>query len=419
VSAAPSDSRAQLLVTAPSTERSSLTLALVTIGHAIQHAEAALLPLIYPIDVVEFDLDPADVGLFISVTSVVGGSVQLAYGFLARYVARPLILASGQLIFGASLLFGGLSQSTGHLLAAISGARVGASPQHPIGNALLASMYPESRRGFVISAHISGGNVGTIIVPFLGGALIASLGWQATLALFGVPAVIIGVLIGLLVRDAGHLERAAAREHGSYARHVREILGRSDLRWILAAAMVAAGGRGLGLLAPFMVLYMRGPLGFHDTTTTWLYALLLVGAIVGPLVAGVVSDRFGRRRTLVAYYLVSAAGILAFLAVGANLWLLIPLLIPFGGSVFSESPVLQAYLADRAPRPARDAAFSVYFTLTFGLGALWALVVGAVASEWGYAAAFVVMAGSYASAALLLAMIREVTPGGEPAAPAQ
>jgi MFS family permease len=202
-------------------------------------------------------------------------------------------------------------------------------------------------------------------------------------------------------------------------RHVREILGRSDLRWILAAAMVAAGGRGLGLLAPFMLLYMRGPLGLDESTTTWLYALLLLGAIVGPLLAGIVSDRFGRRRTLVAYYLVSAAGILAFLAVGANLWLLVPLLIPFGGSVFSESPVLQAYLADRAPRPARDAAFSVYFTLTFGLGAVWALIVGAVAAEWGYVSAFLVMAGSYASAGLLLAMIREVTSADAPAAPAR
>ena len=402
-----------------SPSRASTTLTLVTIGHAILHAEAALLPLIFPIVVLEFDLNPADVGLFISITSVVGGSVQLGYGFLARYVSRPLILASGQLIFGASLLFGGLAQSAGHLLAAITGARVGSSPQHPIGNALLASLYPEARRGFVISAHISGGNVGTILVPFLGGALIATVGWQATLALFGVPAVVIGILIAALVRDQGHVERAAAREHGSYARHVREILGRPDLRWILAAAMVAAGGRGLGILAPFMLLYMRGPLGLDESTTTWLYALLLVGAIVGPLLAGIVSDRFGRRRTLVVYYLVSAAGILAFLAVGANLWLLVPLLIPFGGSVFSESPVLQAYLADRAPKPARDAAFSVYFTLTFGLGALWALVIGAVAAEWGYAAAFVVMAGSYASAALLLALIREVTPNDEPAAPAQ
>ena len=87
--------------------------------------------------------------------------MQLAYGFLTRYVARPALLAGGQLIFGPGLLVGGLAQSIGQLLGAISVARIGASPQHPVGNALLSDAYPAERRGFAISAHISGGNVGT------------------------------------------------------------------------------------------------------------------------------------------------------------------------------------------------------------------------------------------------------------------
>ena len=73
--------------------------------------------------------------------------------------------------------------------------------------------------------------------------------------------------------------------------------------------------------------YLSGPLGFDDGTVRLLYALLLVGAIVGPLLAGVLSDRLGRRPTLVTYYLLSAAGILDFLAAGANLLFLVPLLI--------------------------------------------------------------------------------------------
>ena len=37
---------------------------------------------------------------------------------------------------------------------------------------LLSDAFPEHRRGFAISAHISGGNVGTILVPFIGAFLI-------------------------------------------------------------------------------------------------------------------------------------------------------------------------------------------------------------------------------------------------------
>jgi len=387
--------------------RPRLTLVLLALAHAAIHAQSALMPLVYPIVIVEYGLTERDIGTFIAITTAVGGSMQLAYGFLTRYVARPALLAGGQLIFGASLMVGALSQSITQLLAAISVARIGSSPQHPVGNALLSDAFPTERRGFAISAHISGGNVGTILVPFVGGALLLAFGWQATLALFGIPALVIGLLLALFVREDHADYRRRARAAGSVRSQLREVIGRRDLRLILGASLVAAGGRGLDIVAPFMVLYLSGPLGFDEGTVRLLYALLLVGAVVGPILAGILSDRIGRRPTLVAYYLASAVGILAFLAAGANLFLLMPLLLPFGTAVFSESPVLQAYLADRATGPMRDVAFAVYFTFAFGIGAFWAFIIGFVADVFGYPAAFAIMAASYVAAAALLVAVRE------------
>ena len=52
--------------------------------------------------------------------------------------------------------------ATGFLSFAIPNiaSRIGGSPQHPVGNGLLAEQFPTERRGFAISAHIAGGNVG-------------------------------------------------------------------------------------------------------------------------------------------------------------------------------------------------------------------------------------------------------------------
>ena len=386
--------------------RPRLTLVLLALAHAAIHAQSALMPLVYPIVIVEYGLNERDIGTFIAITTAVGGAMQLSYGFLTRYIARPALLAGGQILFGTSLLVSGLSQSITQLLAAISAARIGASPQHPVGNALLSDLYPTERRGFAISAHISGGNVGTILVPFVGGALLLAVGWQMTLALFGIPPLIIGLLLAFLVRE-GKAYRERARASGSFFAQLREVVGRRDLRLILGASLVAAGGRGLDIVAPFMVLYLSGPLGLDQGTVRVLYALLLVGAVVGPILAGTLSDRFGRRRTLVTYYLASAIGIVAFMAAGANLLLLVPLLLPFGTAVFSESPVLQAYLADRATGPLRDMAFAVYFTFAFGIGAFWAFIIGFVANAFGYPAAFSIMAASYVASALLLIAVRE------------
>ncbi|HEX5039140.1 MAG TPA: MFS transporter, partial [Candidatus Limnocylindria bacterium] len=331
-----------------SRDRPRLTLALLSTAHAAIHALSALMPLVYAAVIVEFGLTERDIGIFIAITTAVGGTMQLAYGVLPRLVARPVLLGGGQLIFGAALLLSGLTQAIGQLVATISISRVGASPQHPVGNAVLSDTFPVERRGFAISAHIAGGNVGTILVPFVGGALLLALGWQMTLVLFGIPALVIGVLILVFVREDHAAYRARARASGSVWEQVKVVLGRRDLRLILAASLVAAGGRGLDIVAPFMVLYLAGPLGFDQATVNLLYALLLVGAVVGPILAGVLSDRYGRRPVLITYYVLSAIGIVAFTAAGANIALLIPLLLPFGTAVFSESPVLQAYLADRA-----------------------------------------------------------------------
>jgi MFS family permease len=390
-----------------STRRRGLTLGLLALSHAVIHAQSALMPLVYPVVIAQFALEPRDIGTFIAITTAVGGSMQLAYGFLTRYVGRPTLLAGGQLLFGASLLAAGLAQSVAQLLAAISVARIGASPQHPVGNALLSDRFPAERRGFAISAHISGGNVGTIAVPFVGGALLAAFGWQVTLALFGIPALAVGLLIAVAVREDQAAYRRRARASGSVRSQLQTVLARRDLRLILGASLIAAGGRGLDIVAPFMVLYLRGPLGISEQTTALLYALLLVGAVIGPLLAGWLSDRFGRRRTLVIYYALSAAGILAFLAAGSNLVLLVRLLLPFGTAVFSESPVLQAYLADRSAGPTRDVAFAVYFTAAFGVGAFWAFIIGSVVSAYGYPIAFGLMAASYVGAAVLLLGVRE------------
>ncbi|MEP6807500.1 MAG: MFS transporter [Chloroflexota bacterium] len=388
-----------------------LTLGLLALSHAVIHAQSALMPLIYPIIVTQFALNARDIGLFIAVTTAVGGSMQLLYGFLTRWVSRPVLLGGGQLIYGAGLLISGLTHNVGQLLGAISAARIGSSPQHVVGNALLSDVFPVERRGFAISAHISGGNVGTVLVPFVGLALIGAVGWQATLALFGLPALVVGSLILWRVREDGVAYRARARGAGSVRGQLSAVLGRGDLRLILGASLIAAGGRGLDIVAPFMLLYLRGPLKISEGTTAVLYALLLVGAVVGPLLAGWLSDRFGRRRTLVVYYVLSALGVLAFLAAGSNLVLLVPLLLPFGTAVFSESPVLQAFLADRAQGPIRDVAFSVYFTCAFGIGAAWAFVIGNVAASWGYPVAFGLMAVSYLGAALLVWLVHVGSPG--------
>jgi MFS family permease len=287
---------------------------------------------------------------------------------------------------------------------------MGGAPQHPVGNGLLAEQFPEERRGFAISAHISGGNLGTVVVALVGGWLIANAGWRSTVVLFGVPAVIVAVAILALVGETG-ADRAAAVAHGTVRDAYRTVLRTPTLLWIFLASVLGGGGRGLGVVNLFALLYLSHVLHLDEGTTNFMYGALIVLSVPAPLVAGWLSDRVGRRPLIVGVYLGGAVGFVAFILAGSSivgLWLAIAIM---GAFSFAESPQLQALLADVAPPEIRDVVFATYFTLAFGIGALWAAVYGGVIDVLGERAGlpivFGAMAASFVLAAAAMLPVRE------------
>ena len=80
-----------------------------------------------------------------------------------------------------------------------------------------------------------------------------------------------------------------------------------------------------------------------------MYAGLIVLSVPMPLVAGWLSDRFGRRPIILGAYIGGAVGFVAFVVAGSSLlglWVGIAIMGLFS---FAESPQLQALLADVVP----------------------------------------------------------------------
>jgi MFS transporter, FSR family, fosmidomycin resistance protein len=385
------------------------TLWLLSIAHAVNHAQAVLLPLVYLRIIVEFGVSEGTVAILAAVGSVASGVVQLSYAKLTRMISRRKLLAAGGLLFGGGFVAQAAAPSFGAFALTNVASRIGGSPQHPVGNGLLAEQFPEHRRGFAISAHIAGGNVGTVVVAIAGVWLMANLGWRGSVVLFGIPAVVIALAILLFVRETGE-DRAAAVAHGSVRSAFGAILRDTDHRWIYLASILGGGGRGLGVVNLFVLLYLSAVIGLDEATTGLMYGALIVFSVPAPLVAGWLSDRFGRKPLIIAVYLGGAVGFVVFVLVGsslAGLWVGIVLMGVFS---FAESPQLQALLADIAPPTIRDASFALYFTLAFGVGSLWTALYGvtidAVGDGGGLVIVFWLMAATFVAAALAIVPVR-------------
>ena len=393
------------------------SLGLLSLAHAVNHAFAVLLPPVFLAIIDEFGVTVQSVAFLAAAGSMAAGLVQLSYAELTRRVSRRTLLGVGGLLFGGG--FALMALATSFLTFTIPNivARIGSSPQHPVGNGLLAEQFPPERRGFAISAHIAGGNVGTVVIAVIGTPLLAVLGWRGVSVVFGLAAIVIALGVLALVRERG-TDRAAARAGGSSRDALRRVLADRDLRWIFLTSVLGGGGRGLGVVNLFALIYLTRVIGLDDQTSGLMYGALIVFSVPMPLLAGWLSDRFGRKPLIIAAYLGGAIGFGVFILGGASLaWLWAGIVI-MGLFSFAESPQLQALLADIAPPATRDASYALYFTLAFGVGSLWTAVYGVVIDRLGeptgVPVVFGLMAVAFLAAALATLPIRTARPVNVP-----
>jgi MFS family permease len=158
------------------------------------------------------------------------------------------------------------------------------------------------------------------------------------------------------------------------------------------------------------LIYLTRVIGLDEATSGLMYGAFIVFSVPMPLIAGWLSDRFGRKPLIVGVYIGGAVGFVVFLLAGdslAGLWIGILLMGLFS---FAESPQLQALLADIAPPSIRDASYALYFTMAFGIGSLWTAVYGVIIDTAGEASGlpivFLVMAVTFLLAAVFTLPIR-------------
>lgn len=375
----------------------------MTIAHGIQHFYVAGLAVTYPFVVAQFHVSYAVLGLWLAAAGLLGGLLQAAAGLLRRASARAVLTAQ-DVAMGATAMLG--AAAPGFALfgsARILGALV-SWPQHPVGSAYLSERFPH-RRATALSWHTAGGSLGTVAVPVLMSAVVATAGWRWALIALG-AALAAG---GLLVRVALPPERnAAGHEHadGQPPARVglRQLLRRRQVAAVLAAGTIAAGGRGLGTLSTYIPAYLRSGLHLSTLTVGALFTLIMAASIVGPLAGGLLADRFGRVRVLVITYVAAAIAITAFGYAGHSVGALAGLGVCVGVLAYAESPLLQAVFSDLADDGTARAAFGAFFAISYGVGSAWIAVIGWIIATAGFSVAFTVMAASFAAAAVIIAV---------------
>jgi len=390
--------------------RSTSTLTLISLAHGINHAQSALKPLVFPLVLRELNFGYGELGIMLGVASAVGGLLQLGAGALGRILPRHQILGIGNASVGVCFVFVGLAQSYFQFFFWTVMSRVGGSAQHPVGSSLLSHHFKRKKLGTALATHFTAGNIGTAVIPLCAAILISQWGWRGTTILFAVPAILVGLAMSIWLKDPAAKHTANVDQTSSFWQDSGQVIANRNLRWVLAAAIVAAGGSGHGIVSSFLPLYLNHNLGMDSTAVGVIFTLMSVGSIFGPMLGGKLADHYHPQRILLAAYLLSAVITLILPALGASYVGVALTALLLGVTAFGTHPILQTLVAHTTSDASRDTGFAWFYTATFLAGAFWSPSVGYL-SEWlGLKAAFGAMALSFvlASVCVVLGHLHEI-----------
>ncbi len=198
------------------------------------------------------------------------------------------------------------------------------------------------------------------------------------------------------------LRRAAAESLGGLPR---------QFWWLWTATLVNRLG---GFVVTFLALYLTVDRGYSASYAGLVASLFGLGSAIAALVGGVLTDRIGRRPTLLAAQLLTAVSTAALgFADGQLMIATVAFLV--GLSSNASRPAISAIIADLVPGPDRVRAYALnYWAINIGFGAS-AAVAGLVAAH-GYLPLFLGDAFStLLCAVVIFARIPETRPEVVPA----
>lgn len=347
--------------------------------------------------------------------SAIGGALA------ARFGPRGVVTA-GLLIAGAGMLLTGMSQSFLPAVAwrCLTGFGSGAANIAVMG--MWATWFSARRRGLASGVAVTGSSFGLIFAGPLAPRIMTaygSEGWRVCWFVFGGTTLLIGAITWLVIRNRP--ADPSVDLSSPYAGEPRPASGPPPLDWGRVYRSAAVWHLGLVYVAfgfsyiiymTFFVKHLVSTGGYSRAAAGGLFMTMGWASLLCGVVWGHVSDRIGRRTTLVIVFLIHAVAFTLFAVWPQPAGFTLSALL-FGVTAWSIPGIMAATCGDVCGPRLAPAALG-FVTLFFGTGqALAPGVAGAIADAAGsFSPAFLLAAGVALVGAMGAASLHPVVSAG-------
>ena len=341
----------------------------MSFGHGVAHLYDQGIPVLMPTISSFFGLSNIQVSLVLAFRFAGFGVVNLGGGLVVDMLKRYWGLMLTGCMFSAGVLFVlvGASPNYPTLLIGTFLVSIPGALWHLPSAASLSQIFPD-RRGWAISIHGFGANIGNVAGPIIATALLGFLtSWRYVLFIYAVPAIFMGGFVWWSLRDIGKWGQEPPRELSVHLKDTLEIVRNPVVLLLVSAAILR--GIGLDIVFAWSPFYLEETLGKGHLNAGFHYSLLTGMGIISAPFLGFLSDRFGRKAVLVPGFLLAAGFSLVTEAAGGGLMLMLSF-AGMGLFSFALHQVIQAAVLDVVGPGTEAAAVGLIFGINGILGAI-------------------------------------------------
>ena len=336
-------------------------LTVLSIGHGITHYYMSAFLFLIPYIQASLGLSSIQVELFHFVRQVSGGVVTMTAGFIIdRFNNRWGLILTGCLIL-AAIVFGalGVSKSYVYLLLLAAVMPLPGQIWHIPAIVTISQRFPNNR-GFGLSVHGIGAQVGSTAGPYITGLLMVSLftglawePWRATTVAYVIPTLIIAFFVWLALGNLSSVSRnQEVVDLLTRVKNAKALL--KDRVIMILVLVIFLRNTGFNSLMVWVPLYLtdsnvyEDSLGYGPALAGFYFSLLtLAGAFSSP-VLGWLSDRYSRKKVLIPSLIIASilVGLIPF--VGGDSKLMLGIIFALTGLfTYSLGQLLQAAVLDQ------------------------------------------------------------------------
>ena len=355
------------------------TVWLLGVAHCVTDLSPGALYAALPFLKAKFALSYAEVSAIVLVQNIAASITQPLFGYFSDKKHRPWLMSMGCLLTGLFMTASLFAPSYALLLVCTAVSGFGNAAFHPEA-AKSVNLLAGVAKGKCISVFSVGGYGGVA----LGSLFLGLLLWRGEgllLLVYAVPSLLIGSLLYAARHDFPVLASRGAGSLGSLKKAVSWPL-LALLGMILTRATISSG------LGTFVPLYYAAYLDGDSLQTGSLLTVFFGAGVVGTLLGGTMSDRYGSKRvmlystlpiTLLLYCFMGSHGALTFL------------LLALVSVLLSATATSSMVFAQKMMPKNIGMASGLTLGFSIGLGTLGVTGLGKLADGWGLPLVFEIL----------------------------